>query len=281
MPEGPEVRRQADRIAAALAGKPLTDVWLGFDHLEHRSESLRAAGLVGVETRGKAFLLRFGDGSTLYVHHLLYGRWTFGGANIRKNGNRRLRVRVVAGDAGAYLWSATEVELLDDVGVAQHPFLAGLGPDPLDPAITPEQVALRLADPRFRRRTLGALYLDQKFMAGIGNYMRSEILFDARVRPERRPMDLDPAQLERLARSTLVISRRAYEQGGVTSDAARVKAGKAAGLPRYAWRHYVFGRTGACPECGEKVAKLVSAGRRIYLCDGCQPLAEPLSRCGV
>lgn len=272
MPEGPEVRRQADKIAASLAGRELTDVWLGFDHLEHHGPVLREAGLVAVETRGKAFLLRFGDGSTLYVHHLLYGRWTFGGPNIQKNGNRKLRARIVAGNAGAYLWSATQVDVLDDVGVAKHPFLTGLGPDPLDYSVTPEDVAARLGEPRFRRRTLGALYLDQKFMAGIGNYMRSEILYDARVRPEQRPMDLDPEALERLARSTLVISRRAYEESGVTSDAARVAAAKAAGLPRREWRHFVFGRTGGCPACGEKVAKIESAGRRIYVCHACQPL---------
>ena len=33
MPEGPEVRREADRIAAAIVGKPLTRVEFGLPRL--------------------------------------------------------------------------------------------------------------------------------------------------------------------------------------------------------------------------------------------------------
>ncbi len=31
MPEGPEIRRAADNLEAAVKGKPLTDVWFAFE----------------------------------------------------------------------------------------------------------------------------------------------------------------------------------------------------------------------------------------------------------
>ncbi|STI87504.1 endonuclease VIII, 5-formyluracil [Escherichia coli] len=34
MPEGPEIRRAADNLEAAIKGKPLTDVWFAFPQLK-------------------------------------------------------------------------------------------------------------------------------------------------------------------------------------------------------------------------------------------------------
>lgn len=34
MPEGPEIRRAADALAAAVAGEPLTGVWFAFPELK-------------------------------------------------------------------------------------------------------------------------------------------------------------------------------------------------------------------------------------------------------
>ncbi len=34
MPEGPEIRRAADSLEAAIKGKPLTDVWFAFPQLK-------------------------------------------------------------------------------------------------------------------------------------------------------------------------------------------------------------------------------------------------------
>ena len=48
----------------------------------------------------------------------------------------------------------------------------------------------RLESPLFLRRRTGSLFLDQAFLAGTGNYLRSEILFVSGVHPSRRPCDL-------------------------------------------------------------------------------------------
>ena len=57
-----------------------------------------------------------------------------------------------------------------------HPFLQRVGPDVLDPNLTPEVVKERLLSPRFRNRQFAGLLLDQAFLAGLGNYLRVEIL---------------------------------------------------------------------------------------------------------
>lgn len=71
---------------------------------------------------------------------------------------------------------------------------------------------------------MAALYLDQGFAAGIGNSLRSEILFAARCHPDLRPLDLTAQQRPKLAQQTLKISCRSGDTGGMTNLASRVKS---------------------------------------------------------
>ena len=149
--------------------------------------------------------------------------------------------------------------------------MSELGPDPLDRAVGRETVLRRLAETPFRRRRLAGLLLDQRFMAGLGNYLRSEILFQARLSPTLRPADCEGRRLRRLAAAAIDITRRSYRTGGVTNSPGVVKALRAAGLARPAYRFAVFARAGEpCYRCGDPVHGGSAAGRRIYHCPTCQ-----------
>ena len=116
--------------------------------------------------------------------------------------------------------------------LGKHPFLRRVGPDILDAKLTPEEIVERLCEPGFRGRALGSLYLDQAFLAGNGNYLRSEILWVAGLDPASKPADLDPAALHRLAAETLRISRRSYRTRGVTVAPGLAKSLKDSGMAR-------------------------------------------------
>ena len=61
--------------------------------------------------------------------------------------------------------------------------------------LTPRKLKARLQHKSFQRRRFTSLLLDQGFLAGLGNYLRSEILFVARVHPTLRPIDCDEQQI--------------------------------------------------------------------------------------
>jgi endonuclease-8 len=271
MPEGPEIRLAADRLARSIKGKIAVQVWFAFDRLKRWEKNLSGRRIRAVEPRGKAMLVRFAGDVSLYSHNQLYGRWY-----VTKNGKRprtlrQLRVAIDTRDASALLYSASEIEVLRDRELASHPYLARLGADVLDRAVQPATVRRRLDDPRFARRRLGGLLLDQAFLGGIGNYLRSEILFAAGIDPARRPCDLDDDEKAAFARAALNISRRAYRTRGVTNAPAIVRELKARRIPRRDHRHYVFGRDDEpCYVCSSDVEKLQVAGRRLYRCRRCQ-----------
>ena len=277
MPEGPEVRRAADRIARALGDAPLVAV----DADPDRPDLAAAAGLVGqrlqaADTRGKVFLLRFSGDQVLKVHLQLYGVWAFPRAAAVDGrrlppSRRRLRVGLHGPEASALLYSASEITLMSASELAEDAAVARLGPDPLDPSLSAAEVEARLDLPAFRGRGLGALLLDQGFFAGVGNYLRSEILFEAGLDPARRPRDLRPDERAAFAAACLGVCRRALATGGVTTPGPLAAALRAEGLGRRALRHMVFGRAGApCRACGGPVERLELAGRRLYRCGRCQ-----------
>ena len=271
MPEGPEIRREADKIAAVLEGQSLRQAIFGLSRL--RGRNLDDRTVETVETRGKALLIRFSGGLNLYSHNQLYGRWTVvrPGRQPPRTG-RSLRVSLETRLGCALLYSASEIEWLEDADLAVHPYLSKLGPDVLASTTRPVDVERRLGSEPFRRRSLGALFVDQRFLSGVGNYLRSEILFVAGLAPGYRPAQLDAAQLQQLAHASLSISRRAYRTRGVTNAPGTVRSLKAEGLSRSAYRHFVFDREGlSCYDCADTIVRVQSAGRRLFFCPSCQP----------
>ncbi len=272
MPEGPEIRREADRIRRALRGRDASRVEFGLERLEPFENELSGRDVVDVTSRGKALLTRFGGGWTVYSHNQLYGRWYVTAAERRPSTTRQLRFAVHNERHSAWLYSASEIDVLRTVDESEHPFLERLGPDVLDRATTPETIAERLGSKTYRRRRLEGLLLDQGCLGGLGNYLRSEILWHAGAHPRERPMDLDDERLGELALQVKEITRRAYRERGVTRDPHEAAIMKAEGYPRREYRHVVFGLAGeACPHCGATVERMEAAGRRLYLCPACQP----------
>ena len=273
MPEGPEIRRVAVRLEKVLTGREAEDVYFEQAPLRRFAPILRGARVVAVTSRGKALLTQFDNERWLYSHNQLYGRWYVVRRGTMPSTGRTLRAAIHTARHSALLYSASDIAVLDADGVASHPYLAKLGPDALDASVEWRQIAERLRDPEFRGRSLAALYLDQGFVAGIGNYLRSEILFDARVHPSRKPGDLGRGEIGRLARSTLAMTRRAFDTAGVTNGPARVRALKARGLPRRRYRFAVFERGAEpCYECGAEIRRISANSRRLYFCPVCQPL---------
>ncbi len=279
MPEGPEIRRAADRVAKAVAGRVATRVAFAQAPLRRFGPLLSGEAVADVSTWGKAMLTRFANGLVVYTHNQLYGRWYVMRAGERPRTGRTLRFAIENEERAALLYSASEIDVLEAERLSDHPFLASLGPDVLDPGLEADTIAERLASQRFSGRQLGALLLDQGFLAGIGNYLRAEMLHVAGLHPGRRPKDCEPAGIARLARAIPEIAQRAYRTGGITNDPERAAELKARKLPRRRYRHYVFARSGeGCWECGTRVERGDVGGRRTYWCPECQPASPSTSR---
>ncbi|MBD2089329.1 endonuclease VIII [Microcoleus sp. FACHB-1515] len=271
MPEGPEIKRAADRIARALVNQQAIEVFFAFDRLKPFESLLSGRTVIAVQPKGKALLTRFDNDLTIYSHNQLYGRWEIRSAYRYPETKRQLRLAIHTAKKSALLYSASDIQVLDPEAIALHPFLNRLGLDVLDPETTIEQVIDRFTDKRFYRRNFLVLLLDQGFLGGLGNYLRSEILFVARLHPSLRPIDCTPDQIARLSEAAIALPWQSYNTAGITNDLQLAETLKARGYHRSSYRHWVFNREGKpCFVCETAIVKAFSGGRRYYYCPVCQ-----------
>lgn len=270
MPEGPEIRRAAQAVNRVLAGRPIR-LQLLHPALQARADALRGAEVRSVQARSKAMLTTFSTGDVLYSHNQLYGEWV-----VSRHDEAMLQraVRLIAetSDHRVVLYSATDFAWLREGEEAAHPYLARLGPDVLDEGVSARTVAARLA--AFPRRRVADALLDQQVLAGLGNYLRSEICFVARLNPWCRLGELQPATLHRLACVTIDLTRRSFRHGGVCVPDADYRRWRAAGADHEGARFHVFDREGEpCRACGQRVERAPLGGRAVYCCVACQTVA--------
>lgn len=271
MPEGPEIRLAADHIANVLVGRDMVDAYFAFPRLRPHANQLKGSVVTAVDTHGKAMLTRFDNGLTLYSHNQLYGVWYTTPRNEPATTSRSLRVALHSASHSALLYSASVIELLTDPQLAKHPFLSRAGPDILNQRVTAADVSARLKEARFKNRALGSLYLDQGFLAGVGNYLRSEILYIAGAHYLQKPAVLDNAARGRLARATLKVSRRSYRTRGVTVTQKLANSQRGQGLTYPQYRFWVYGREGLpCHACATPIEKVTVSSRGLYFCPACQ-----------
>lgn len=260
MPEGDNLARISDVLRRTLEDQTVTSARgrPGGAQLER----IVGARVAGVEARGKHLMVDFDNGLTLHTHLGLHGSWHRyqPGETWRRAASRAAAV-VATESAVVVCFDPMTVELLETRALAIHPALARLGPDASKADFDADAALRGLAAAERANVQIGDALLDQKVMAGVGNVIRSEVLFIERVDPFV-PVILVPDEVRRrlVDRSSAIL--RANRGGG-----RRVTT--APGTPGAL---YVYGRTGRpCRRCGSPIASRVSAGgRRVYWCRSCQ-----------
>ena len=273
MPEGPEVWREAAAIARIVEGEPVIRIEFAWPAIAQHATTVARARIDHVRPRGKAMTLAFSTGFSLVTHNQLYGKWV-----VRKTApathRKALRVLIETAQGVAMLYSATDLHWLPTHDVDAHPYIAKLGPDALDATTTIAAIRARLADKRFRQRSLAALLLDQAFVAGLGNYLRSDILFFARVQATLKPSQCSDDELDALADAIVEMPRQSFRTRGITNDHALALDLKRDGWRFSRYRHWVFDREGeACHVCATTISRVAIGGRNVFFCSTCQRAA--------
>ncbi|MCA3003033.1 MAG: endonuclease VIII [Burkholderiales bacterium] len=271
MPEGPEIKRAADSLAAALVGKRALLVEFAALSLYQHGRALTGKTILDITPRGKAMLTQFEGGKTIYSHNQLYGEWDVIANGARPHPTKQIRLAIHTDAEIAILYSASSIEVLPTARIGAHNYIQKLGVELLDDATTEARVLAHIEQPRFGRKSLAGLLLDQAFLAGVGNYLRSEILFIARITPNASMAELNRDQRRELAQAALALSRQSYQTAGITNDLTLADHLRRCGWAFGRYRHWVFDRDGEpCHICKTKVQRQNLGGRGIYWCPSCQ-----------
>uniref|UniRef100_UPI002F4DE54B Fpg/Nei family DNA glycosylase n=1 Tax=Kribbella sp. NPDC051137 TaxID=3155045 RepID=UPI002F4DE54B len=259
MPEGDTVWRACNRLNQSLSGQELV-------RTDFRVPSLATTDLTGrtvleVVARGKHILMRLSGGLTLHSHFRMDGSWHLYRPGERWRGGPAHEIRAVLETAK---WTAVGYRLpvLDLVATDDEDSIVGhLGPDLLSPSFDRAAAIANVeSDPD---RTISEALLDQRNLAGIGNFYRTEVCFLLGLNPWRPVSDVDVPAAVDLSRKLL----KANVRNGVQVST---------GVDRPGQRTWVFERTGkACRRCGTTIRSGTlgepTRERVTYWCPACQP----------
>lgn len=281
MPEGPELAYSRDRLKKLLEGKRITDMSVGpaGRYLKKSPEGLEQivahilAGAAGpliedIGTRGKFmwWKLQFDGDATPWYMHCTYGMsggWfksptkhtAFVVAYATRNHDHNVffndprhfgTIKFVAGEPG------------------HTAKLATLGPCILGGGLTPEIFAENIL--RKHTRTIAEALMDQRAVAGVGNYIKAECLHRAGISPWRRVTDITSDEYVSLCGHVLDVAAESYRSQGATISTYRTVDGSK-GTTQFDFR--VYSRR-ACP-LGHPVAREETPeGRTSHWCPTCQ-----------
>lgn len=200
----------------------------------------------------------------VHIHLGLYGAFTElavpMGAPVGQ-----VRMRIVGDVMGTDLRGPTACELFTPADL--DALIARLGPDPLRPDAAPERAWSAIAR---STRPIGALLMDQKVIAGVGNVYRAEVLFRAGIDPKRPGRSIDRDTFDALWSDLVALMRIGVRRGRIHVVRPEDDHGPGSYAPDRP-RTYTYRRAGLpCRICGTPIATNELEGRNLYWCANCQ-----------
>jgi formamidopyrimidine-DNA glycosylase len=248
MPELPEAERARQVLETAL-GRTITsvddrDTYVCRPHPPGEiAGALSGHRLASAHRRGKFLWVETDDGPILGLHLGMAGRIIVDGDAAEPSKWDRFALQFSDG---------SRMALRDKRRLSRavlNPDFSHVGPDAAD-----------VGRDDFRRligsgsTALKARLLNQGAISGVGNLLADQVLWQAKISPERRTSELAIEELDRLRRDLRAAIRSAVRLGGVHTGRF-VKA---------------RGRDGSCPRCGHSLSRGTVGGRTTYWCPACQ-----------
>jgi formamidopyrimidine-DNA glycosylase len=202
MPELPEVEIWVRRLGTTLEGAKVESVLapgvVTMKTFDPPLSALSGQAIIGTKRHGKMIEVDFSDDLALLIHLMHGGRVrVFDKRASLRDKSARILLRLDDGRELRLVEFGTQQrawgKLLRADEVANDEMVATLGPEALPPPPVDELASLvRLP------RHLHSLLRDQRVIAGIGRSWVDEILWESRLSPFKRGVDLDEEAVQRL-----------------------------------------------------------------------------------
>jgi formamidopyrimidine-DNA glycosylase len=271
MPELPEVETIRRQLAPLVQGRTFERVevldarWCRPLAPREMEDAVRGREVERLGRRGKYLVWSFSDDVHLAQHLRMTGTVLCGPDPDQTH--IRVRIDLDRGPPLAIVdprrFGTGELLL---GGEALHAFFeARLGLEPLDERFTAQHLR---ALAHGRTTPVKAFLLDQRRMAGVGNIYADEALYRAKIHPSCPVGRLSSDQHERLREALVWALEAGIEARGATIDDFRHVDGVWGSFQDRFQAHRREGEP--CGRCGERIVKLVVAGRGTYVCERCQ-----------
>lgn len=244
MPEYNEVRVIAEELKV-LIGIQLSAYELDDDNKYTNFDKLTLPIVVtDVRSRGKKIMIEFGD------FLMVIGLGMTGGFMYNKT--KHTHVSLMFDVLDIYY---NDVRKFGRIEVIEKNKYFPVGVDLYD-AVKKENWS-RILKSKLLKRIIRDILLDQTIISGIGNYLMTDILYHARIHPERIGHSINDTELERIRVSTIYVVDLSYLGGGLT-----IKDFKTPNQKKGVYENLVYGQK--IDQHGYQVIRKKVKGRTIH-----------------
>ncbi|CAN5886380.1 endonuclease VIII [soil metagenome] len=268
MPEGPEVRKFADEVDSVLTGRVIRSFEArtreARNWLVDNGARLFGRRVLSVRSHGKHLVGQIEGPFYFHSHLMMWGRWHTFVPDPPPDIDRRERARVVVEGGAAIMYSGPIFNVGEGEARGHVEHLQMLGPDvlPYEGGFDEAEFRRRLQGPEYRDLTIGAALLNQRIVAGLGNYLRAEVLFACGLNPWTKVGQMKKREVTCLSRIVPELALRSYLFGATASDNDRERMKTDPSLVyqqgrKMGTRHLVFRRTNLpCLRCSRPIKQL-------------------------
>jgi len=289
MPELPEIETIVEGANAKLVGKTIKDIevrvpkMVSFKVPKFKKDTI-GAKIIKARRKGKIIILDLSNKNSIIIHLKLTGQLVYVGkgekGEIEKSvGGHPSKVYeeplphnhthvIFTFSGGSHLYfndirKFGYLKTMKTEEVEEKPEIKNLGPEPLD-GWTYQEFSNKLN--RRQRSKIKQVLMDQKFVSGIGNIYANEILFYARIRPDRTVNTLSEEEKKKIFKGIRFILKKGIEMGGSSENTYVDLEGKKGHFMNYAKVY----QQKTCKSCEGPLKKITIGGRGTFFCPSCQ-----------
>ena len=279
MPELPEVETIMRAVEAAMKDAVIERVTVRQPRLRQTipadfSKRISGARIRAFGRKAKYMLMHLDNNLTVIWHFGMSGKIKIESAQTPYEPQKHDHV-ILETSNGRLIYNDPRrfglIVLCNTANWRENPLFANLGPDPWDESFSPEYLAGKLAH---KKTAIKIALMDQNIVCGIGNIYASEILYLARIRPDRTAESISADEIKRLIKYTRQVLQQAINAGGSSIHDYVHPDGD---IGYFQESHCVYNKIGLrCPQCRCNPAKtggiqkIVLGGRSTFYCDTLQ-----------
>ncbi|NLL44939.1 MAG: Fpg/Nei family DNA glycosylase [Mollicutes bacterium] len=272
MAELPEIFKISRQMKETLNGKIIKDIVITQEKctnvtLEDWKKRVIGAQIQDVINKGKWIVTKLNNGENIALS-VGMGADVLFFENEKKQADK-YQIKVLFKDGSGYtirFWWFGKFLLCTDEELASNPEIKDIAIDPFDSKFTFEYFTSIL---KGKRTQIKSFLMNQRNVSGIGNAYMHDILFKARLHPQKKISDMTAEDIKNLYNSIISVLNFSREKDGLAYEKDFFdKNGK------YTIDDFLIGykEKRPCPSCGETIISIKTGSATSFICPNCQKI---------
>lgn len=271
MPEIAEVETVRNTLKTKILNKKITGVKIIYPRIiesdvNEFASVLKGREFIDIKRRGKWLIFDLGD-YYLLSHLRMEGKYFI--RNSEEDIFKHEHIIISFADGTDLRYHDTRkfgrMNLVKKEDLDRVEAIKKQGIEPISDKLTKEYLYENLKKKNIPLKTL---LLNQSIISGLGNIYANEVLFAARINPEKKGCDITLKECQNIVDACHSIINKAIENGGTTIKSYTSSLGVTGRFQQYLNVHKKEGEP--CSVCKTPIKKIKLGGRSTYFCPKCQ-----------